>query len=143
MILHLFRAVCCGSLCLLSACTTLEQLVGMVHSPLSIKTVNDTSSSRVATSYAYEYQNRLHVSGTYQGTQRGHTHLNIELIDAKGNIVDRRTTLLTSKSLPAGLGAAPAEYYLVTFPMEEARKAASIRMTLGCDEVSISNQNTQ
>lgn len=143
MILNFIRAASCGALCLLSACTTLEQLVGIVHSPLSIKTVNDTSSSRVATSYAYEYQNRLHVSGTCQGTQHGHTHLNIELIDAKGNVVDHRTTLLTSKSIPVGLGAAPPEYYLVTFPMEEARKAASIRMMLGCNEVRVSNQNTQ
>ncbi len=106
--------------------------VRLIVRPIALLTsveVLQAGGGKVAAVHAYESSNRLYVSGS-AGTSPLSVggHMDIQLVDANGQVVaERRDTIRSSRPRPGG-GKLSSDSFVVSFPLAEARQAVKVRV---------------
>lgn len=111
----------------LASCAS-SSWVKQADSPLPIEVIH-FGTGRIMSFRAHETSDRLYVSGLskqrFAGSQ---THIDIQLLDASGNVLSEKEDDVGSAHPAPGGGRRSQSTYVASFPLSLARQAASIRI---------------
>ncbi|HEY5707230.1 MAG TPA: hypothetical protein VIS96_16850 [Terrimicrobiaceae bacterium] len=112
----------------LSACAS-SSWIKQAHSVLPIEAV-DFGSGTIRSFRAHETSDRLYVAGHAKPHRLTRpTHVDIQLIAADGRIVAEKIDDLDSPQHPrSASGRREHQFYVASFPLNEARQAVKIRI---------------
>jgi hypothetical protein len=114
-----------GALLALSACAS---FFDQTPSPLPVE-ARQSGGGRITAAHAYEHSGRLYVSGSADTSPLSASgHVDIQLVDANGQIVaEKRDTIRSSRPRPGG-GKLSTDSFIASFPLAEARQAVKVRV---------------
>lgn len=117
-----------GGTLTLSACASLDSFFKQADSPLPIE-VQHSGMGQIMSFRAHETSDRLYVAGIakrYPLTARA--HVDIQLIGSAGNVIAEKQDDINSLHPAPGGGKRYSDAYVASFPLSEARQAATIRV---------------
>ena len=112
----------------LSACPSLGSFFRQANSALPIE-VQHSGSGQIMSFRAHETSDRLYVAGTAQRHPLiAQAHVDIQLIGSAGNVIAEKQDDINPLRPRPGGGKRYSDSYVASFPLNEARQAATIRV---------------
>lgn len=113
----------------MASCASVGSFFKQADSPLPVEAI-DTTGGKIASTRAFETQDRLYVSGSMKKGFGSHippaAHVDVWLVDRSGRVVAQKQDDI-DPGHPKSSSARTGRYsYVVSFPLSEARQASKI-----------------